>query len=140
MQTRGKKDYDQMQTWMERLDSLVLNMRKFRKEAERMPDEGFSKVTDRTASGYAKCLSEYYGYVNIESRYFSDTFEGKDLHGEEYERVRANYRKPFSGMYFPEDFFIAVSFRAIPHKKKEGAFLLAEEVSFNDSALFFLWI
>lgn len=136
MQTRGKEEYDQMQTWLEDLYSLVPSMREFRKKAEWMLDEGFSKVTERTASGYAKCLSDYYSYVNIESRYFSDALEVEDLHGKEYERVRAHYRRTFSGMYFPEGFSVAVSFRAIPHPKTEGAFLLAEEVYFKELSTF----
>ena len=132
MRTPGTDEYAVTQAWLERLRSLVSSIREFRKKAEKMLEQGFTKVTERNASGYAKCLSAYYAHAEIQARYLSDALDQTDPEDSDYLRQREDYQRDFAREFFPTLYPIEVAFRTIPHPEKEGVFLLAEEVFFRE--------
>ena len=136
MRTKGTEEYMQTRTWLFHLRALVPTIRAFRQRAEKLLDENFSDVTERTPSGYAKRLSEYFKHVGFEYLFASDALEQEDLYGEEFEQMRKDYRKELERAYFPSHIPIAVTYRTLPHPKENDAFLLAEEVFFRDVGIF----
>ena len=136
MQTEGTEEYTETQTWLSHLNDLVPTVKAFRQRTERLLEENFSDITDRTPSGYAKRLSEYYTHVGFEYLFASDALDDEDLHGEEFERQRTEYREVLEREYFPTHFPIAVTYRALSHPKNDGAYLLAEEIFFHDLGSF----
>ena len=136
MRTKGTEEYTQTRTWLFHLLALVPTIRAFRQKAEKLLDEHFSDVTERTASGYAKRLSEYFTHVGFEYLLASDALEQEDLTGESFERMRKDYRTELEREYFPSHIPIAVTYRTLPHPKSDGDFMLAEEVYFRDVGTF----
>ena len=136
MRTKGTEEYMQTRTWLMHLQALVPTIRAFRQRAEKLLDEYFSDVTERTPSGYAKRLSEYFTHVGFEYLFASDALEQEDLTDEAFERMRKDYRTELERAYFPSHIPIAVAYRSLPHPKSDGDFLLAEEVFFRDVGTF----
>ena len=136
MRTKGTEEYMQTRTWLMHLHALVPMIRAFRQRGEKLLDENFSDVTERTPSGYAKRLSEYFKHVGFEYRFASDALEQEDLNEEAFERMRKDYRKELEREYFSSHIPISVTYRSLPHPKNDGDFLLAEEVFFRDVGTF----
>ena len=136
MRTKGTEEYMQTRTWLLHLHALVPTIRAFRQRAEKLLDENFSDVTERTASGYAKRLSEYFKHVGFEYLLASDALEQEDLTDEAFDRMRKDYRTELERAYFPSHIPIAVTYRTLPHPKRDGDFMLAEEVYFRDVGAF----
>ena len=136
MRTKGTEEYTQTRTWLFHLIALVPTIRAFRQRSEKLLDENFSDVTERTASGYAKRLSEYFKHAGFEYLFASDALEQEDLNKDAFEQMRKDYRKELEREYFPSHIPIAVTYRSLPHPKIDGDYLLAEEVFFRDIGTF----
>ena len=59
-----------------------------------------------------------------------------DMEGDEFLRTREENFQEMDRRNFPHSFPIRVSYRAMPHPKKKGEYLLAEEVFFEDVEIF----
>lgn len=136
MRIKGTEEYTQTRTWLMHLHELVPTIRAFRQRAEKLLDENFSDVTERTSSGYAKRLSNYFTHVGFEYLFASDALEQEELQDEAFEQMRKDYRKELEREYFPSHIPIAVTYRSLPHPKNDGDFLLAEKVFFRDIGTF----
>jgi len=136
MRTQGTEEYAFMQTWRQRLHALVPTLRAFRHRAEKLLTERFAKVTERSPSGYAKCIAAYKDFVGWEYHFASDALDQEDVHGRAFEQMRTDYEQELERQYFPSHFPIEVSYRAMPHPKNEGEYVLAEEVFFKDIGSF----
>ena len=58
------------------------------------------------------------------------------LDGEEFRCTRTELLQEMERRNFPESFQIRVSYRSVPHPKKEGKYLLAEQIMFQDVETF----
>ena len=136
MRTEGLEEHTQLLAWQRKLRNLVPSLRAFQERAALLLENYFSEVEDRSAAGYAKCLSTYFTHVQFEHILASDALDDEELTGGAFELRRQDYRQELDRRFFPAHFPVEITYRTVPHPKEKGAYLLAEEVFFEDVGAF----
>ena len=134
MLTKGTKDHAAMMGWLEHLRGLADAFRNFQRHAAALLDRAFTDLPERSASAYARRLTGYYQILDLEAQVMSDELD--DMEGVEFLRTREENFRVMDRRNFPHSFPIRVSCRAVPHPKRKGEYLLAEEVFFEDMETF----
>ena len=136
MITEGTDEYENTQLWLKNLAELKDSIYWFQQKTEAIMGTAFARVSERNASGYAKCLAEYYDHIDMEIEYLSGLFDDEVEEGGDYEELREKYLKGIDQSYFPFFFPVKIRYRTVPHPQKKDAYLLAEEVLFPDLKTF----
>ena len=134
MLTPGTEDNASMKDWFHHLHDLSKSFRRFQNHAVALLERAFTDLPERSASAYARQINGYYLMLNLESQVMAEEID--ELEGEEFRCTRAEILQEMDRRNFPESFQIRVSYRSVPHPKKEGKYLLAEQVMFQDVETF----
>ena len=134
MLTPGTEDNASMKDWFHHLRDLSKSFQRFQNHAVALLERAFTDLSERSASAYARQINGYYLMLNLESQVMAEEID--ELDGEEFRCTRTELLQEMERRNFPESFQIRVSYRSVPHPKKEGKYLLAEQVMFQDVETF----
>lgn len=112
--------------WLSRLSELPRALERFRRSAVSYADEYLTHLTERTPSVYANAWYAFQMRLRLEDDVAYG--EATEYEGEEFLRYRERYQDEVRRRYLQTSFDISVSYRTIPHPKREGESVLAEEV------------
>lgn len=111
--------------WLARLSELPRALERFQRCAVSYADEYLSHLTERTPSAYANAWSAFQLRLRLEDDVAYG--EATEYEGEEFLRYRERYQEEVR-RYLQTSFDIGVSYKTIPHPKRAGESVLAEEV------------
>lgn len=112
--------------WLARLSKLPGALERFQRCAVSYADEYLAHLTERTPSAYANAWSAFQLRLRLEDDVAYG--EATEYEGEELLRYRERYQDEVRRRYLQTGFDIGVSYKTIPHPKREGESVLAEEV------------
>lgn len=112
--------------WLARLSELPRALERFQRCAVSYADEYLSHLTERTPSAYANAWSAFHLRLQLEDDVAYG--EATEYESEEFLRYRERYQDEARRRYLQTSFDIGVSYKTIPHPKREGERVLAEEV------------
>lgn len=112
--------------WLARLSELPRALERFQRCAVSYTDEYLFHLTERTPSVYANAWSAFQLRLRLEDDVACS--EATEYEGEEFLRYRERYQEEARRRYLQTSFDIGVSYKTIPHPKREGESVLAEEV------------
>lgn len=112
--------------WLTRLSELPGALERFQRCAVSYADEYLSHLTERTPSAYANAWSAFQLRLRLEDDVAYG--EATEYEGEELLRYRERYQDEVRRRYLQTSFNIGASYKTIPHPKREGESVLAEEV------------
>lgn len=122
------------EVWLERLRGLPESLKRFQQCAISYADEYLAPLTERTASAYANAWHAFQLRLHLEDDAAYD--EATEYESEAFLRYREWYHEEVRRRYLQTGFQISVSYKTIPHPKKEGESVLAEEVFCEDLETF----
>lgn len=120
--------------WLARLSELPRGLERFQRCAVSYADEYLAHLTERTPSAYANAWSAFQLRLQLEDDVAYG--EATEYEGEEFLRYRERYQDEVRRRYLQTSFDIGVSYKTIPHPKREGESVLAEEVFCEDLETF----
>lgn len=112
--------------WLARLSELPRALERFQRCAVSYADEYLSHLTERTPSSYADAWYAFQMRLRLEDDVAYG--EATEYEGEDFLRYRERYQEEVRRRYLQTSFDIGVSYKTIPHPKREGESVLAEEV------------
>lgn len=122
------------EVWLKRLRSLPESLERFQQCAIHYVDEYLAPLTERTPSAYANAWYAFQLRLHLEDDVAYG--EATEYEGEEFLGYREWYQEEVRRRYLQTSFQISVSYKTIPHPKKEGEVVLAEEVFCEDLETF----
>lgn len=115
-----------VERWLTHLSELPRALERFRRCAVSYADEYLAHLTERTPSAYANAWSAFQLRLRLEDDVAYG--EATEYEGGEFLRYRERYQEEVRRRYLQTSFDIGVSYKTIPHPKREGESILAEEV------------
>lgn len=112
--------------WLERLSELPRALERFQQCAVSYVDEYLAHLTERTPFAYASAWQAFQTRLLLEDDVAYG--EATEYEGEEFLRYREWYQEEVRRRYLQTSFNIGVSYKTIPHPKRAGESVLAEEV------------
>lgn len=112
--------------WLERLSELPRALERFQRCAVNYVDEYLTHLTERTPSAYAGAWYAFQMRLRLEDDVAYG--EATEYEGEGFLRYREWYQDEVRRRYLQTSFDIGVTYKTLPHPKREGESVLAEEV------------
>jgi hypothetical protein len=120
--------------WLAHLSELPRVLEQFQRCAVSYADEYLSHLTERTPSAYASAWQGFQMRLLLEDDVAYG--EATEYEGEEFLRYRERYQDEVRRRYLQTSFDIGVSYKTIPHPKRAGESVLAEEVFYEELETF----